>query len=79
MSSPVSLAQNYFDAWNSRLPRNIQKAMTADGTYEDPVTRGPVNPETTATHASRLWAAFPDLAFELRSVVQTGDNSVVGE
>ena len=53
--------------------------MTADGTYEDPVTRGPVDPATTETHASHLWAAFPDLAFELRSVVQTGDSKVVGE
>lgn len=79
MPTPLSLAQKYFDAWNSRVPENITRSMTADGTYLDPVTRHPVNPEETATYASGLWATFPDLAFELRSVVQTGDNNLVAE
>jgi steroid delta-isomerase-like uncharacterized protein len=79
MPTPLSLAQKYFDAWNSRVPENVTRSMTADGTYLDPVTRHPVNPEETATYASGLWATFPDLAFELRSVVQTGDNNLVAE
>ena len=48
-------------AWSGRDPGAFARVCTPDVHYEDPLTPVPLSgPAAVATHAARLWAAFPD-------------------
>lgn len=74
-----AIAQQYFDAWNSRDAAGIVRCFAPGGTYEDPTSGGPLQGAAIGAYAERLWAAFPDLSFELGSVAETGDGTVAAE
>ena len=77
--SALAAAQAYFDAWNARDAAAILASLTAEGTYEDPLTQGPISGAAIEGYVKALWAAFPDLAFEVASVAETTGGRVAAE
>ena len=67
----------YFDAWNDRDPTAVVDALTADGTYEDPVTAAPIGGDALVGYISGLLVGFPDLSFEIESIDATSDTGAV--
>lgn len=66
--SPLHVAQRYFDAWNRHDAAGLVATFAEGGTYADPGTPGPLSGEAIGAYAQGLWAAFPDLSFDLVSV-----------
>ena len=76
--NPLDVAQTYFDAWNQRDPADIIATFAEGGTYSDPTVPA-LTGSALATHAGGLFAAFPDLSFEIVSAAQAGDHAVVAQ
>jgi steroid delta-isomerase-like uncharacterized protein len=53
------------DAWNVRSPSAITEIFVDGGTYTDPATDGPLTGGAIGAFAEGLFAAFPDLSFEI--------------
>lgn len=70
--SMADTVQRYFDAWNAHDAEAIVATFAEGGTYEDPTTAGPLAGDAIGTNAATLWAAFPDVSFEITSDVQAG-------
>jgi steroid delta-isomerase-like uncharacterized protein len=77
--SALDAANSYFDAWNARDANAILASLSTNATYADPITAGPITGEAIARYAQRLWTAFPDLAFEMVSVAETGGGRVAAQ
>jgi steroid delta-isomerase-like uncharacterized protein len=60
----LSVAQKYMAAWNAHDAAAIVAVFTDAGIYTDPVS-GEVSGQAIGDYASGLFAAFPDLSFEL--------------
>ena len=67
----------YFSGWNDHDPAAVVAALTADGTYEDPVTGGPISGDALAGYVETLLVGFPDLSFEIVSLAPTSDTEAV--
>jgi steroid delta-isomerase-like uncharacterized protein len=65
----------YFDAWNSHDPAAVVAALTDDGTYEDPMSGGPLSGDELAANVAGVYAGFPDVHFEIASVATAGDRA----
>src|SRR5438067_1347599 len=76
---PLAAAQRYFEAWNRRDPDAIVAVFAEGGTYSDPTSGGELTGPAIGAYAAGLFAAFPDLSFDLISVAATSDRDVVGE
>jgi steroid delta-isomerase-like uncharacterized protein len=63
------IVQRYFDGWNAHDTSMIQSTFVNGGTYADPTTKGPLEGDAIGQNAAGLWAAFPDVKFEVRSHV----------
>ena len=72
----VDVAQRYFDAWNRRDPAAIVAAFAEGGTYSDPAAGQGLTGQAIAAYAGGLFAAFPDLSFEVVSTISAGDGIV---
>ena len=46
LSDPVALARRYFDAWRQRDAAAVLATLAPGGTYEDPLTGGPIEGDT---------------------------------
>jgi steroid delta-isomerase-like uncharacterized protein len=77
--SSLQQAQRYFDAWNAQDAAAIVATFAPGGTYQDPTTPGPLTGEAIGHYATGLWAAFPDLCFEMTSVAPAGDGMVAAQ
>ena len=77
-SDPVAQARAYFEAWRRRDAAAVLATMAPGGTYEDPLTGGPIGGPAFAGYMQGLWAAFPDLDFTLGDVLRAGDDRVLG-
>ena len=64
----TAIAQRYFDGWNRRDPAAVLDTMAPNGTYSDPGTGGPIGGEAFIGYMKGLFAAFPDLSFEIASI-----------
>ncbi len=64
----IESVTRYFDAWNARDADAIVAALSADGTYQDPTTDGPIGGDAIRAYVATLWAAFPDLQFETKNL-----------
>ena len=73
----TEVARRYIEAWNSRSPAAIAEMFGDSGTYTDPVTSGPLTGAAIAQFAEGLFAAFPDLGFEITSNVETAAGVVL--
>jgi steroid delta-isomerase-like uncharacterized protein len=67
----------YFAGWNAGDGAAVVAALTADGTYEDPTTGGPLNGDALAASVAGVAAGFPDLSFEIVSNQATSDTTAV--
>jgi steroid delta-isomerase-like uncharacterized protein len=76
MTDASSVAQQYFDAWNRHDAAGIVATFAEGGTYTDPLAPA-LTGEAIAAYAGGLWAAFPDLSFEIVGVPLAGDGLVV--
>ncbi|MFO1069946.1 MAG: ester cyclase [Geminicoccaceae bacterium] len=77
--SATAAARAYVDAWNARSSAAILASLTEGGTYQDPTTPGPLSGAALAAHVEALWQAFPDLAFDLVSLAETGGGGAAFE
>jgi steroid delta-isomerase-like uncharacterized protein len=76
---PIDVAHRYFDAWNRHDAHDIVSLFAEGGTYADPSTHGPLQGASIGANAAQLWAAFPDLRFEIVSVDQGADGMVAAQ
>ncbi len=76
---PLECAQQYFDAWNRRDADAVLATFAADGTYCDPTSGGRLRGEALKGYMNGLWAAFPDLSFEIASKGLAGENLVAAQ
>ena len=74
----LEVAQAYFNAWNHRDSKALVKEFADGGTYSDPIS-GKITGQAIASYAEGLWAAFPDLSFEIVSAGETGHGSVAAQ
>ena len=74
-----SIALRYFDAWNRRDAAAIVATFAEGGTYLDPVTPGPLTAAATGAYAQGLWAAFPDLSFDIVSMTESATGLVCAQ
>lgn len=72
----TAVAQRYFDAWNRHDPEAIVDTFAEGGTYTDPNVPEGLSGRAIAAYADGLFAAFPDLSFDLQSHHPTGDGTV---
>ena len=75
----IDVVKRYLDGWIRRDADAVLATLTADGTYEDPSSRGPLSGEAFRTYMAGLWAAFPDLTFELQSIGDMGPDLVAAQ
>lgn len=75
-SDPVAQAGRYFDAWRRRDAGAVLDTLAPEGRYEDPLTGGPLGGAAFAGYMQGLWAAFPDLDFDLGPVHRVADGEV---
>ena len=76
---PLQIARVYFDAWNRRDAAAVLATFTSDGTYSDPSGGRGLRGDALAGYMNGLWAAFPDLSFEIASAGATGPDSMAAE
>jgi steroid delta-isomerase-like uncharacterized protein len=69
----------YLQGWVDRDMAAIHASLTDDGTYEDPSTGGPIAGEALTGYVTGLWAAFPDLTFEVESLAATGPDTAAAQ
>ena len=77
--NPLEIAQQYFDAWNRRDADAVLATFAADGTYCDPANGGRLRGEALKGYMAVLWAAFPDLSFEIASAGAAGPDLVAAQ
>lgn len=75
----IDVAKRYLDGWIRRDADAVLATLTPDGTYEDPSSRGPLSGEAFRAYMTGLWAAFPDLTFELVSIGEMGPDLVAAQ
>lgn len=73
---PLAVSQRYFDAWRHHDAGAALATLAAGGTYEDPLTGGPIAGDALRGYMQGLWAAFPDLDFVLGEVHRVADGRV---
>jgi ketosteroid isomerase-like protein len=74
--SAIAVSQRYFDAWNRHDAAAIVATFAPDGVYSDPTSGGPLTGDAIGAYAAGLWAALPDLSFELMSAGEPGEDMV---
>lgn len=67
---PVAPLQRYFKGWQQHDERAVLTAFSAAGTYQDPVTCGPISSEALAGYLRGLWTALPDLDVQIGAMRQ---------
>ena len=77
--NPSLIAQRYFDAWNHHDAAAIVATFADGGTYSDPSTPGALSGAAIGAYAAGLWAAFPDLSFDVVSVTESASGLVCAE
>jgi steroid delta-isomerase-like uncharacterized protein len=75
----LECAQKYFDAWNRRNADAVLATFAPDGTYCDPTSGGRLRGEALKGYMAGLWAAFPDLSFEIVSNGLAAENLVAAQ
>ena len=75
----IDAAQRYFEAWNRRDPSGVVSTFTETGTYTDPTTNGELTGQAIAGYSAGLFAALPDLSFEVVSIAPAGEDTVAAQ
>jgi steroid delta-isomerase-like uncharacterized protein len=69
----MDVVRQYIDAWNTHDAAALVDQFAPDGSYCDPMTGQPLCGEMIGDYVSGIWAAFPDLSFELSGAVAPPD------
>jgi steroid delta-isomerase-like uncharacterized protein len=77
--STLATVQACFGAWQARDADAVLASLTADGTYEDPSSGGPIGGEVLRAYVTGIWSAFPDLHFEIESLAETGPDRAAAQ
>jgi steroid delta-isomerase-like uncharacterized protein len=77
--NPLHAVQPYFDAWNRHEADALVASLTPDGVYADPIVPQGVSGPALVGYVHGLWAAFPDLHFELASTSVLDENQVAAQ
>lgn len=72
---PLRWARAWLDSLNSHRWEQVGPLLGEHGTYEDPLSGGPLDPVPAAFYWYRIWTTFPDLRYQLIRV--TGDSHTV--
>ena len=75
----MRVARTYFEAWNRRDSAKIVAIFADGGTYIDPASGGMLAGDKIGQYASALFAAFPDLTFEIVTAGPVGENMVAAQ
>lgn len=73
------ITQRYFRAWNQHDAAAIVATFAEGGTYADPATPDPLSGPAIGAYAEGLWAAFPDLSFDIVSVAENDAGMIAAE
>lgn len=73
-----ALAQNVIDVWNSKDIDQLRQLYGMQGSFFDPLMTKPVTGASIIHHAEGIYAAFPDLVFDLRQIT-IGENVAMAE
>ena len=65
----------YVAGWQARDADAVLDTFASGGTYQDPSTPGPISGTALRAYLEGLWAAFPDLSFEVSGLAETGADS----
>lgn len=74
----LSIAHQYFDAWNNHDAEAIKSLFIAEGTYQDPVV-GLINIQNIDSYTKNLWEAFPDLLFSIPTADEIANDKVAAQ
>jgi steroid delta-isomerase-like uncharacterized protein len=69
----------YFSAWNDHDPAAVVGAFVKGGTYQDPTTPGPLSGEALAATVAGVFAAFPDVIYDLVRVAPISDAAATAQ
>ncbi len=69
-------ARVYFDAWNRHDPAAIVAVFAEGGTYSDPNVPDGLSGSAIAGYVGELFAAFPDLSFDVCGTAPASDGVV---
>jgi steroid delta-isomerase-like uncharacterized protein len=72
----VTLIRRYAQGWIDRDADAILATFGDGGTYQDPVTGGPISGEALRAYTGGLWSAFPDLTITEESIGEIGRDLV---
>lgn len=76
-TDPIAQVQRYLEAWRHHDARTVLATLAPGGSYEDPLTGGPISGDALQAYMAGLWSAFPDLDFEPGRVHRLDDNTVL--
>lgn len=74
--SNIEVVQRYIDASNSHDVQAIAKEFSEGATYVDPAVGQQVSGEAMTGYLKGLFASFPDLKYEVTSMMSQGDTVV---
>lgn len=74
--SAEKVVRDYFDAWNRHDPAGVAAFFVEGGTYSDPASGGELAGDAIASYVAAMVNAFPDINFEIESVVAAPDGRV---
>jgi steroid delta-isomerase-like uncharacterized protein len=72
----IEVAQRYIDAWNRHDADAIVASFAEGGTYNNPDAGQGLTRQAIADFAKGVFAAFPDVSFEIVSIGDTGGGLV---
>lgn len=74
--SSEKVVREYFDAWNRHDPAGVAALFVEGGTYSDPSTNGELSGDAIASYVTGMITAFPNIHFEVESIVAAPDGRV---
>ncbi|MGE0283680.1 MAG: ester cyclase [Rhizobiaceae bacterium] len=77
--SDIRILVDYFTAWNDHDVNAILGLLTDDATYVGPLATDQLGGRALRREIDWLWAAFPDLWFEIESLDHHDDESAVAQ
>jgi steroid delta-isomerase-like uncharacterized protein len=74
--SATQVVQRFFTTWNQHDTRGILTTFAENGVYSDPSTPELLTGDTFVQMCNSLFAALPDLSFELVSLLDAGNGTI---
>lgn len=75
----IQILVDYFTAWNDHHVNAILRLLTDDATYVGPLAADQLGGRALRREIDWLWAAFPDLWFEIEGLDRHDDEGAVAQ